>query len=565
MLKIDNNNVKINNKIKNQYEFFYKNDKPSNIKITINDNGNLQIIFELIHFNYLEIETKHKKIIKNDNYDSLIFNSEMDKDDYININFTLSINSKLILKSVKFNNNNERFNIQYDNIFIINLKENIDRREKISKEFKKFNIKNYEFLEAIDGKTVSNYKEVKHKIKTRGHYGCLLSHKKAIQLSINRKYKNVLIFEDDIELTEYFFDILKNIKVPKYNMLYFGGLTDGIKLFMNNFSYIKDYNVMGAYGYSVNESLYSTIIDLIENKVNCIDMIYVEHLQKRDDIILLNDIILTNEDTTNTSDKGNIFYTNLDKIKIKYDIDNKNISFLNDKDNIEHCYILGESNDLLDYFIPEKFYIHNLNQLRKIKDDYKLIITNLFNINNISINDIIRYEYYIIITDYYWINDELLLDKKDKSIPWIFNNDRNDIKINENIITLFKKAKTIIFLSEHSLKIYEKHFKNMNFLLLEPPKIDKIEYYTNPDNIKLGIIKTDYFFNETEVENIINKYYSHRNIQIIYINNEFYIKNFKDFLIENQINSIIYLPLYPVCYNPNIEIINSLNIQILSY
>ena len=109
MLKIDNNNVKINNKIKNQYEFLFKNDKPSNIKITINNNGNLQIIFELIHFNYLEIETKHKKIIKNDNYDSLIFNSEMNKDDYININFTLSINSKLILKSVKFNNNNERF------------------------------------------------------------------------------------------------------------------------------------------------------------------------------------------------------------------------------------------------------------------------------------------------------------------------------------------------------------------------------------------------------------------------------------------------------------------------
>ena len=105
----------------------------------------------------------------------------------------------------------------------------------------------------------------------------------------------------------------------------------------------------------------------------------------------------------------------------------------------------------------------------------------------------------------------------------------------------------------------------MNFLLLEPPKIDKIEYYTNPDNIKLGIIKTDYFFNETEVENIINKYYSHRNIQIIYINNEFYMKNFKDFLIENQINSIIYLPLYPVCYNPNIEIINSLNIKIFSH
>ena len=32
---------------------------------------------------------------------------------------------------------------------------------------------------------------------------------------------------------------------------------------------------------------------------------------------------------------------------------------LNDKNNIEHCYILGESNDLLDYLIPEKFYIHN--------------------------------------------------------------------------------------------------------------------------------------------------------------------------------------------------------------
>ena len=58
-------------------------------------------------------------------------------------------------------------------------------------------------------------------------------------------------------------------------------------------------------------------------------MIYVEHLQKRDDIILLNDIILTNEDTTNTSEKGNIFYTNLDKIKIKVDF--KDFDLINAK------------------------------------------------------------------------------------------------------------------------------------------------------------------------------------------------------------------------------------------
>lgn len=561
MLKLDIDNV-IVNKNKNQYEFIQKNDGKSKIKILVNCDGNFQFIIKLINFYYLEIETKNKKIIKNDNYNSLIFNTDVKKNDYILIHFQLYKDSKFILKSIYLNQNIEKCNIKYNHIFVINLKENIERRNKIQKDFQNFNIKNYEFLDAVNGKNIKDYDKIKNKIKTKGHYGCLLSHKKALELSKFRKYENVLIFEDDIELTDKFFNILNNTKVPKHNVIYFGGLTDEIKVFVDNYSYIKDYYVMGAYCYLVNEKMYDYILNLIEKEIDCIDILYVENLQKCNDILLLNDIITTNENTTDTSNKNKIFYTNLNKINIKYDICNKKINF-NNEEIFEHYYLIGHDNGIIDYFIKEKISLNSLKQLKEIKNNHKIIITNFFDIDDNLIEKIVNYEYYILITDYYWINEKLLKNKNEKNLSWIFNYNNPNIIINKKIFNIFEKAQDILFLSNHSLNIYKNYFRNMNFTLLEIPKLKQIHCSFDKKNIKIGVIKTEYFYDEEKIKNIINKHYE--NYQTIYITEEYYMKNIKDFVIQNEINCIVYLPLYPICFNPNIEILNSLNIKIISF
>ena len=563
MLKIEGSNININ-KNSNSYEIEYKNKGISNVKLYATKNGNLQFILKLICFEYLEIETKYKTIIKNDNHDKLIFNSEITTNDYINIKFELSLNKKLIITSIKFCDSIERINIAYDHIFVINLKNDIERRNCIQTEFKKFNITKYEFLDAIDGKTLKNYKKIKNTINSKGHYGCLMSHKKAIEISKSREYKNVIILEDDIMLSNNFYDILINQKVPLHDMLYFSGLTNEIKIFVSNFSFVKNYYVMGAYSYLLNEKLYDIVLNLINTTQKCIDILYVEDIQQKYNVLLLNDIIYTDVRTTNTSSKKKIFYTNLDKLKIKYRIDDKIISF--DDMGYEYFNIIGNNeNKMLDYIIKERINIYDLKQLEKLKSNqnYNLLITNLFGTIDITISQLINYEYFILITDYYWINDMVLKEKNDKSIPWIYNYNKNYIKINGEIIELFKKAKNIIFLSEHSLNIYKNFFDDVNFILLNIPKLSPV-IYEKHDTIKvIGIIKTEYFYNEDSINKLIIQYYEkHDTIKKIYIVDEFYMHNLKLFIIENKINHFFYSPLYPVCYNPNIEIINSLNIKI---
>jgi GR25 family glycosyltransferase involved in LPS biosynthesis len=568
MYKIFSYNAKINVN-KGIYEINYKNDKNSKIQILFYSEGNIQFILKLTCFDYLEIETKNKKIIKNDKNNELIFNTDVNNGDFINIQFNLSINSKLSISSIKFTKSQERFNILYEHIFVINLKKDIERKTLIQEEFKKLNITKYEILEAIDGNESKNdeYLKIKNKIKTKGHYGCLLSHKKAILLSKVRKYNNVIILEDDIYFINNFFSILKNLKVPSYDMIYFGGITKQIKIFLNNFSFIYNYVVMGAYSYVLNSKMYDIVLNLIEKETNYIDYIFVDNLQKNKNIniLLLNDIIYTNTLTTNTSEKNDYFYVDINKLFIKYNIEEKKISFGNINEyNLEHYYLIGQENNLIDFFIRQKINICNMKQLKNIKNNYNLIILDFFNFENIDIDYLIdNFDYNIIITNYYWLSNTLIKNKNDKSAPWLFNNN-SEIIICDKIKLLIHKAKYVVFMSNKLSLIYEKFFNKNNFSLIDIPLFNKINYNIDTNKIIIGIIKTEYFFNENNIDKIIYKYFNKQEIFKIYITNEFYTQNIEEFIKLNKINIIIYLSTYDVEFNPNIEIIKNMNITILT-
>ncbi len=89
-------------------------------------------------------------------------------------------------------------------IFIINLFDNIERRNHIEKEFGDY--ANYEFIEAVDGRNAINFQN-KYNVnyKTNTNFSTALiavicSHAKAIKTAYARDYENIIVFEDDVHL-----------------------------------------------------------------------------------------------------------------------------------------------------------------------------------------------------------------------------------------------------------------------------------------------------------------------------------------------------------------------------
>jgi GR25 family glycosyltransferase involved in LPS biosynthesis len=117
-----------------------------------------------------------------------------------------------------------------DNIYLINMDKDKKRLEIVTKECDNLNIK----FERFPGVNVNNLsknildkyipKEIQ-KYSPNGMIGCGLSHLFIWKDAINKNYKTIVVFEDDISFTddfnEYFLNIIK--EVPEdYDILYLG-------------------------------------------------------------------------------------------------------------------------------------------------------------------------------------------------------------------------------------------------------------------------------------------------------------------------------------------------------
>jgi len=142
----------------------------------------------------------------------------------------------------------------FDKIFYINLDKDIERNQNLLSQFKKFNITNFERISGVE------FQEIPDKMYWRnfnlnalnekyilGSMGCRASHKKIMDISMERGYNKILIFEDDIFFTEDPNEILnKNLhQLDSWDMLYFGG---SIEEHFNG-------QIVGAYAYGLNRKL----------------------------------------------------------------------------------------------------------------------------------------------------------------------------------------------------------------------------------------------------------------------------------------------------------------------
>ena len=123
------------------------------------------------------------------------------------------------------------------NIYIINLQRREDRKQQITSRLNDLKIKNYTFIDAIDGKELTpeevkqsyNDKRSKeiHREMTLPEIACALSHIKCAKKMLNEGLDYAIILEDDARLT--------------LNFKYF------LKEFNTNYKYEFDYLILGAF------------------------------------------------------------------------------------------------------------------------------------------------------------------------------------------------------------------------------------------------------------------------------------------------------------------------------
>lgn len=232
-------------------------------------------------------------------------------------------NGKIFIKKKTINiyQINELKKIHWDNIFVINLKRRFDRKKTMAKQFKLQKITKYEFIDAVDGieQEISNkFLELKNNHKTQivssGHFACLLSHIKAIEEAKSRGYSNIMILEDDVEMCDDFVNQLNKINVPSYDMVYLGGIINKKKIFFSHWaSNIK--SILGAYGYIISSNLFDYVLGELKKLTDYVDLFYMKNIQLNYCVILLDDMVKTNLDSTDTSGKSLMMTRRLSYIK----------------------------------------------------------------------------------------------------------------------------------------------------------------------------------------------------------------------------------------------------------
>jgi hypothetical protein len=160
----------------------------------------------------------------------------------------------------------------FDKIFYINLKRDVERNSRILEDFSKYNINNFERVDGViydsipDRNLWRNFNKSDEKYVI-GSLGCRDSHLKVISIAKERKYKRILILEDDIR-----FVVNPNrLQFPNmdWDMLYLGGMIE--PHFRNQ--------IVGGYAYGISERIYDDILNMAIPSGMEIDNFYAKILQ----------------------------------------------------------------------------------------------------------------------------------------------------------------------------------------------------------------------------------------------------------------------------------------------
>jgi len=135
----------------------------------------------------------------------------------------------------------------------INLEHRKDRKDQIEAELHKMGIENFKRFPAVK--------------EEFGALGCLKSHLNLLKEAKDKKFKNILILEDDFEFLlskEDFWKLMESVKDLDYDVLLFGYNNGNLKSEKVNDVYSKVLEAQTTSAYLVNEKFYDTFIKTFE-------------------------------------------------------------------------------------------------------------------------------------------------------------------------------------------------------------------------------------------------------------------------------------------------------------
>jgi GR25 family glycosyltransferase involved in LPS biosynthesis len=240
------------------------------------------------------------------------------------------------------NNIEENFNINkyFDKIYCLNLDRRQDRFEKVKCQFDENNI-NFERWSAIDGDNFTDFKSnlnerissIKGEIENKYSLACLLSHIEIIKDAKSKKYKKILIFEDDVILSKDFSEEVKILKDKDWKLFYLGASQFIWKDIQIDKGIYKCKNTLGTFAYAIDSSIYDDLLEILEKKEKSVDnylsIVQDKYLNKC--FTLYPNIVISDVEDSDIRKKSDIIeYSKLMKWELnKFENENKLISDVN--------------------------------------------------------------------------------------------------------------------------------------------------------------------------------------------------------------------------------------------
>jgi len=394
----------------------------------------------------------------------------------------------------------------FEHIYVLNLKESLDRKEHIINEFKRVGIEKYDFFEATPYYS-DEVKDLMNSSLVKKFPNCFRCDKKRCNCEnnyltpfqianwcsfinifkdiIKNNYKFVLICEDDIVFSFQHKRIINKLLSPQSFNLYNININKPLLIRLGTAFNPDNHNSQNEPIFLKNYSLCNPCFAINKEMA----MIYLYYLKIID---YHSDVYFHQKIPKNI--KGIQFFT-------MYPYPVYELSFVKEKQKFESLIRPKNAFRRIEYkeflFLSSNFFLEIV--LKKISKDLKLNI----GINNMGLNGNINY--FLLLDEkekkrYYFENNILLIDDKDTDIKIIYN----DI-INGNNILLYqlyiKKIRELYDI-EINLDNNELLLKNIiifynNYLkLLELNNIIKI----NVNNIEDLNIKNIYFINSLKKE-----------------------------------------------------------------
>jgi GR25 family glycosyltransferase involved in LPS biosynthesis len=179
----------------------------------------------------------------------------------------------------------------FDKIYCINLDSRPEKWENTQKELAKVGMQ----AERVSG-VVPTEDQLKVPGQRVSQLGCSLSHIKVIKDAIENNYDTIMVFEDDVEFMTTDLDIIqsvmKDMETLDWGMYYWGCNFDKwikpsnrVENIGNNSIEIFGNGVHTTHAYSINKSIYNTILEYIL-EYTVVDLFYEQGLLSKGHRIL---------------------------------------------------------------------------------------------------------------------------------------------------------------------------------------------------------------------------------------------------------------------------------------